>query len=89
MWSHQCKEKREREAHSDILEKEWNFSDRLDVAGPLTTSPFNATIPLRHDVALTLIGLSGLKGVLTGLYRDYSWRLCYLVNGFIESSLML
>lgn len=71
-----------KKAHAEMTIREMmeylvrrHISDGSDGAGLLTTSPFNATIPLRHDVALTPIGLSGPKGILTGVSSDHSRQL--------------
>ncbi len=77
MWSYQRKGKK----HGDVIRETMEYlvhrhiSDRLNRPRLLTTSLFNATIPLRHALALTLIGLSGPKGILTRVYSDHSCRL--------------
>lgn len=82
MWSYQSEgEKKQRDVIREIMEYLFHRynSDWLNRPGLLTTSPLNATIPLRHDLALTLISLSGPKGIHTMVYNDLSRQLWYSI----------
>lgn len=69
--------------HGDVIREMMEYwvhrhiSDRLSRPGLLTTSPFNATIRSRHDLALMPIGLSGPTGILTKVSNDHSCQLWY------------